>query len=158
WLSAWLRSPENAGLLAAWSHELVSPAVELLETSQLRNRGRDLIKSGIDSIAASPLAGRLLAVFVAQGQHIAAFDYSLEAAIEFLGRNKPLLRQKTAERASGWLPGWVDAKMADAFLAGLLDALAAARSADHSWRREYRGFVDGWIARLADDPEIYERG
>ena len=67
-----------------------------------------------------------------------------------------VLRQKAAEKASGWLPGWVDAKLADVFLDGLLETLDAARAPNHPWRREYQAFLDGLITRFAEDPETYE--
>jgi uncharacterized membrane-anchored protein YjiN (DUF445 family) len=157
WLSTWLRNPDNSHLLVAWSRELLPPVMELLGASQLRGASREIIKNGIDSIAAAPLAGRLLAVLLAQGQHLVAFDYGLDAAIEFIGKNRSILRQKLSERASGWLPGWVDAKLADILLDGLTDGLAAARSADHPWRKDYRAFLEAWVARFADDPAVYEQ-
>lgn len=157
WLSHWLQDPNHARLLVQWSRELLPPMLELLGGSQLRSMSRDLIRSGIDSIAAAPLAGRVLAVVVDQGHHVAAFDLGLETAIDFLGQNRNVLRQKAAEKASGWLPGWVDAKLADVFLDGLLETLIAARAMDHPWRQEYRVFLDGLIVRLADDPETYEK-
>jgi uncharacterized membrane-anchored protein YjiN (DUF445 family) len=144
-------------LIVGWSRGLLPPAVELIGTSQLRGASRDFIKNGIDSIAAAPLAGRVLAVFLAQGQHVPAFDWGLEMAIDLLGKNRPLIRRKAAEKSAGWLPKWVDAKVTDAFLDGLLEALAAARAADHPWRRDFGEFLERLITRLAEDPELFER-
>jgi len=157
WLSGWLKNADNVRLLAAWSRGLLPPAVELLGTSQLRGASRELIKNGIDSIAAAPLAGRLLAVVIAQGQHLAAFDLGLDAAIDFIGRNRQTIRQKASGKSSGWLPGWVDAKLADVFIDGLVETLVAARAADHPWRQEYGAFVDGLVARLAEDPVLFDK-
>jgi uncharacterized membrane-anchored protein YjiN (DUF445 family) len=158
WISHWLREPENVQLLVKWSRGLLPPALELLGSTRLRGASGDLIRRGIDSIAAAPLAGRVLAVLVAQGQHDGIFDLGIETAIEFLGNNRKTIRQKTAEKSSGWIPGWVDAKLADAFVDGLLETLAAARAPDHPWRNEYRTFLDRLIVRLADDPEFYDKG
>jgi uncharacterized membrane-anchored protein YjiN (DUF445 family) len=157
WLSAWLRNPENVSLLVGWSRGLLPPAAELIGTSQLRDTSRDFIKNGIDSIAAAPLAGRVLAVFLSQEQHLVAFDWGLETAIDLLDKNRRLIRQKAAEKGAGWLPKWVDTKLADAFLDGLLEALAAARAADHPWRRDFAEFLQRLIVRLAEDPELFER-
>jgi uncharacterized membrane-anchored protein YjiN (DUF445 family) len=158
WLSAWLHDPDNVRLIAEWSRGVLPPAIELLGASQLRSASREFIKTGIDGIAAAPLAGRVLAVLVAQGRHVPAFDLGLETVIDFLGKNRQTLRQKASEKASGWLPGWVDAKLADVFLDALLDTLAAGRAADHPWRDEFRTYLDGLVARLAEDPEFYETG
>jgi uncharacterized membrane-anchored protein YjiN (DUF445 family) len=118
---------------------------------------RDLIKNGIDSIAAAPLAGRVLAVLVAQGQHSAAYELGLEAAIDLLGQSRQTVRQKVTEKTSSWLPAWVDGKLADAFVDGVIETLVAARAADHPWRNECRIFLDRLIGRLAVEPELYER-
>jgi uncharacterized membrane-anchored protein YjiN (DUF445 family) len=158
WFSSWMSEPENARLVLDWSRRLVPPALELFGRSQVRVVGRNLIRNGIDSIAAAPLAGRVLAVVVAQGQHGPVFDLGLDVATDFLAENRKAFRQKAAEKASGWLPGWVDSKLADVFLDELLDILTAARAPDHPWRDQFRAALDGWIVLLANDPEIYERG
>jgi uncharacterized membrane-anchored protein YjiN (DUF445 family) len=157
WVAQWLKKPENVSLVVRASKRVLPPALELIGGARVRGLSRDLIRTGIDSIAAAPLAGRVIAVLVAQGQHLAIFDLGLEAAIDFLGNNRKTLRQKAAANASGWLPGWVDAKLADAFIDALIDTLSAARAADHPWREDYRAYLDRLIGRLADDPEIYER-
>lgn len=156
-LSSWLRKPDNVQLLARWSKELLPSALELFTTSQLRGMSGDLIKNGIDSIAAAPLAGRVLAVLVAQGQHAPAFDLGLETAIDLVGNSRQIIRQKVTDKTSGWLQGWVDVKFADAFVDGVLETLAAARAADHPWRDEFRAFLHRLIGRLAEEPELYER-
>ncbi|HML09244.1 MAG TPA: DUF445 domain-containing protein [Stellaceae bacterium] len=157
WLARWLRDPENLRLLVTWSRGMLPPAIELIGKTELRSASRDLIKNGIDSIAAAPLTGRILAVLIAQGQHVAAFDWGLEALIEFIGGNRQVLRRRTGEKTASWLPGWVDAKLADAFTDGVLEALAAARAPDHPWRDEYAAYLEKLVARLAEDPELYDR-
>jgi uncharacterized membrane-anchored protein YjiN (DUF445 family) len=156
-LSSWLRNPGNVQLLVQWSEGLLPSALELVGTSQLRGMSRDLIKNGIDSIAAAPLAGRVLAVLVAQGQHSAAYELGLETAIDLLGQSRQTIRQKVTEKTSSWLPAWVDGKLADAFVDGVIETLVAARAADHPWRDEFRAFLDRLIGRLADESELYER-
>jgi uncharacterized membrane-anchored protein YjiN (DUF445 family) len=157
WLTGWLRDPDNQRQLVTWSQGMLPPAIELIGATGLRSASRDLVKGGIDSIAAAPLTGRVLAVLIAQGQHIAAFDWGLEAVIAFVGRNRAVFRQKIGEKTSGWLPGWIDAKLGDALVDGVLEALAAARAADHPWRGEYSAFLEGLVTRLAEDPELYDR-
>ncbi len=154
-LADWLCDRENAGLLVRWSRELLPPLLDLFARSPVRDATRDLIRRGIDAIAAAPLAGRVLAVMVAQNQHDAVFDLAIDGATRFLGNNRAMLRDKITEHASKWRPRWVNAKLGDMYLDGLLKVLAAARAPDHSWRREYRRFLDGLIERLAHDPETY---
>jgi uncharacterized membrane-anchored protein YjiN (DUF445 family) len=157
WLCRWLNDGRNVRQLAQWSRELVLPALDLVGHTQFRSASGDLIRNGIDSIAAAPLAGRVLAVLVAQGQDEAAFDLGLEAVIDFIGKNRDTIRQKAGEKTAGWMPKWVDARLADAFLDGLLETLATARDPDHPWREEFRDFLDRLTRRLADDPVLEER-
>ena len=157
WLAGWLRSGDNVRLIAEWSRGMLPPTIELLGGSQLRGASRDIIKNCIDSISAAPLVGRLLSVLIAQGHHTAAYDYGLKAAIRLLGDNRAVFRQKVGERTSAWLRGWADARLADTFLDAVIDTLAAARAADHPWRRDYRVFLDGWVKRFSEDQEIDTR-
>jgi uncharacterized membrane-anchored protein YjiN (DUF445 family) len=157
WLVGWLRTPDNVRLLVAWSRSLVPPAVELIGTTALRDAGRRLINTGVESIAAAPMAGRVLAVIVAQGQHTAIFDWALEAAIDFLGNNRAAICAKASEQSAGWVPAWLQWKLVDIVLDGLLETFAAARAADHPWRAEFADFLAQLTTRLADDPIVYAR-
>jgi uncharacterized membrane-anchored protein YjiN (DUF445 family) len=157
WLAGWLRDPSNVHLLVTWSRSLVPPVIALIGTTELRNTGRQLLKNGIDSIAAAPLAGRVLAVMVAQDQHTAVFDWGVEAAIDFLQKNRPALCRKASEQSAGWLPAWVQAKLVALFLDGLIETVAAARDVDHPWRDEFANFLGRLGVRLAEDPVLYER-
>jgi uncharacterized membrane-anchored protein YjiN (DUF445 family) len=156
WIASWLRDPEHGRLLVHWLRGLLPPMLELLGRSELRGMSRNLIRSGIDSIAAAPLAGRVLAVMVADGQHTAIFDLGLETAIDFLRGNGKLLRGKATANGSKWLPAWVESKATDRFVDGLIETLVSARSPDHPWRREFRQFLDGIVERLAQDAETFE--
>jgi uncharacterized membrane-anchored protein YjiN (DUF445 family) len=157
WLAAWLRDPANVRLLVMWSRSLVPPAIELVGTPELRAAARHLIKNGIDSIAAAPLAGRVLAVLVAQDQQRAVFDWGLAAVIDFLGKNRAAMCQKASEQSAGWLPKWAQAKLTDVVLGGLLETVAAARDPEHPWREEFAEFLGRFGARLTNDPILYDR-
>jgi uncharacterized membrane-anchored protein YjiN (DUF445 family) len=157
WVAGWLHDPQNVHRVSVWSRDLLPPAIELIGTAELRCASKQLIKNGIDSIAAAPLSARVLAVIIAQDQHVAAFDWGLESAIAFIGENREMLRQRTGEKASSWLPRWVDAKLADLFIDGLLETLVAARAAAHPWRDQYAAFLERLVTRLAEDAELYDR-
>jgi uncharacterized membrane-anchored protein YjiN (DUF445 family) len=156
WIAHSLKQPDIVHAIVRLSPQLLLPALEVLGTTRLRAFSRELIRRGIESIAAAPLAGRIIAVLVARGQHTAIYDYGIGAAIDFLRDNRKAISERAAESKSGWLPGWVDAKLTDAFIDGLAETLIAARAPDHRWREEYRAYLDRWVGRLAEDPEIYE--
>lgn len=158
WIAAWLKDPQNVKAAARRSHGLLPPVLELLREERVRAFSRDVIRNGVDSIAAAPFAARVLSVMSAQGYHEALFDQAVEKAKTFLRSNRELIRQKVTKNSLSWLPEWVDAKLADAFLSALLDALAAAHAADNPMRVEYRAAVKRLIGQLANDPEMFERG
>ncbi len=158
WAARWLKDPENAKQAAQHSQGLLPPILDLLRDERVRAFGRDVIRSGVDSIAAAPFAARVLSVMTAQGYHEALFDQALEKARAFLRDHREGIRQKVAKSSLSWLPDWVDGRLTDAFLEELLDALAAAHAADHPIRVEYRAAVKKLINRLANDPQLFDQG
>jgi uncharacterized membrane-anchored protein YjiN (DUF445 family) len=69
-----------------------------------------------------------------------------------------MIRAKVAAHSYRWLPRWVDDRLADKVLAGLLDTLAEMRAPDHPWRDTFRTALDEWVVRLASDPETLATG
>jgi uncharacterized membrane-anchored protein YjiN (DUF445 family) len=158
WISSWLKEPKNTRLAARRLHGALPPLLELLREEQIRSFSRDVIRNGIDSIAAAPLAARVLSVLVTHGHHDTVFDLAIETAGTFLGDNRESFRRRVAKNSISWLPDWVDAKLADAFLSALLDTLAAARASNSPLRHQYRASVNSLIIRLAKDPEMFDQG
>ncbi|MFZ3326723.1 MAG: DUF445 domain-containing protein [Methylocella sp.] len=158
WISSWLKEPDNTRLTARRVHALLPPLLDFVRQEQIRTFSRSVIRNGIDSIAAAPLAARVLSVLVAHGHHDTIFDQAIEVARTFLREHRESIRQRVAKRSISWLPNWVDGKLADAFVAGLLDTLAAARASDDPLRLQYRAAVNRLIIRLANEPEMFDLG
>jgi uncharacterized membrane-anchored protein YjiN (DUF445 family) len=158
WISSWLKEPENTRLAARRLHGALPPLLEFLREEQIRTFSRDVIRNGIDSIAAAPLAARVLSVFMAHGHHDTVFDQAIETARRFLSDNRESFRRRVAKNGIYWLPDWVDAKLADAFLSALLDTLAAACASDSPLRLQYRASLNRLVIRLAKDPEMFDQG
>ncbi len=158
WISSWLKEPENTRLAARRLRGLLPPLLEFVRQEQIRNFSRGMIRNGIDSIAAAPLAARVLSVLVAHGHHDTVFDQAIEVARTFLREHRESIRQRVAKRSISFLPNWVDGKLADAFVAGLLDTLAAARASDDPLRLQYRAAVNRLVIRLVNEPEMFDQG
>jgi uncharacterized membrane-anchored protein YjiN (DUF445 family) len=158
WISRWLKESENIKLAAQRLRGTLPPLLEFLREDQIRSFSRDVIRKGIDSIAAAPLAARVLSVLVEHGHHDTVFDAAIEAAQSFLSDNREAFRQRVAKSSIYWLPNWVDAKLADAFLAALLDTLSAARVSDGPLRLQYHTSLNRLVSRLAKDPELFDQG
>jgi uncharacterized membrane-anchored protein YjiN (DUF445 family) len=158
WITQWLAEPDHIRLIVRGSQGLLPPALELLGQDQIRGFCRTLIRDGIDAIAATPMAGRILSVLVEQGYEDRAYDWGLERAGLLLEANRAAICRNAATQGSGLFGGWVDGKLTDAFITGLIGTLQAARAQGHPWRRDFAGFIQGWIRRLAEDEELLDRG
>jgi uncharacterized membrane-anchored protein YjiN (DUF445 family) len=157
WLARWLKEPANTKLVTGHVRDLLVPALGLLNEGQFRTFNRELIRNGIDSIAAAPLAARLVSVLVAHGNDQILFDRAVDTAQAYLDSHRKGIQQRVAKTGSRWLPGWVDGKLTNAVMSELLDSLAAARaSPDHPWRTAYRTAVNQLVVRLAGDPEMLD--
>jgi uncharacterized membrane-anchored protein YjiN (DUF445 family) len=158
WVAGWLSVPGNANFVARRSAGLMPPMLEALEDEHVRLFVRSATRRGIESVAAAPLAARVLSVLVAHGHHQRLFDRAVEMAESFVVRHEESLRAKVTARTSRWLPRWVDTKLADKVLTGLMETLGEMRDPEHPWRREFQDAVEGFIAELADDPEAFAVG
>ena len=156
WAARWLTQPANARQIAARLRGAFPSLLELLSEDEVRSFSRRMIGSGIDSIAAAPLAARLLSVLVEHGHHETLFDIGIARAQLFIEEHKQNIRQRVAKNSVRWLPDWVDGKLTDSFLAELQSTLVAARAPDHPWRLEYRAAVHRLVVKLADDPDMLQ--
>jgi len=137
-------------------HGALPPLLEFLREEQIRAFSRGMIRNGIDSIAAAPLAARVLSVLMEHGHHNTAFDLAIDTVQAFLVDNRETFRQRVAKNSIPWLPNWVDAKLADAFLAALLDTLAGARASQSPLRLQSRAALNRLVTRLAKDQEMFD--
>lgn len=158
WVAHWLKEPGNAKLLALRLQSLFPPLLDLLNEEQLHNFSRKMLRNGIDSIAAAPLFARILSVLVKHGQHDKVFDLTAEKLQIFFNEHKGRIQRRLGRNNDSWLPGWVNNRLADAFLSEVLETMAAARNnRDHPWQIEYRAMINRLVAQLADDPDLFEK-
>lgn len=157
-VSRWLSAPANAAFVARRAAGLLPPMLEALAEDHVRAFVLGVVRRGIESVEAAPLAARILSVLVAHGHHQALFDRGVEAAEDFLLRNEPDIRANISTRNWKWMPQWLDRKVADKVMAGLLDTLHEMRDPDHPWRGDFQAAVEEIVTRLAADPDFHRRG
>lgn len=155
---AWLRRPDNAAALAKRGAGLLPVLLDALEDEHVRRFLHGAVRRGIGSVDTAPLASRVLSVLMARGHHLDLFDRLLDGAEGFLFRNEGLIRAKVADRSWRWLPRWVDEKLADKVVVGMLETIVELRDPAHPWRDEFQGAVAGFVDKLAHDPDFRARG
>lgn len=156
-LAHWLTQPASAGFLSRRAAALVPPLLEALEEEHVRRFVRSTMRRGLESLEAAPLASRVLSVAMAQGHHQVLFDRGIELAEDFLLRHEQSLRETVSARTSRWIPRWVDEKLADKLIVGILDTLAEMRDPAHPWRGEFHQAAEDMVRRLAHDPDLIAR-
>ncbi len=157
-LARWLAEPANAAAIARRAAALLPPVLDALSDEHVRDFTRGLFSRTAESVEASPLAARVLSVLVAHGHHQALFDRAIAAARDFLYANEGMIRAKVSTRSWSWLPRWVDQRVADTVMAGLLETLHELAAPGHPWRGEFQAAVDEFVGRLATDPAWRARG
>jgi uncharacterized membrane-anchored protein YjiN (DUF445 family) len=70
-----------------------------LREEQIRTFSRGVIRNGIDSIAAAPLAARVLSVLISHGHHDAVFNQAIETARRFVSDNRESFRRRVAKNS-----------------------------------------------------------
>ncbi|MBI5162590.1 MAG: DUF445 domain-containing protein [Magnetospirillum sp.] len=154
----WLATPANAAFVARRSAGLMPPMLEALEEEGVRAFVRGAARRGLDAVEAAPLAGRVLSVLVARGHHQHLFDHAIAMAEEFLFLHEEAIRGSVSARSYKWLPKWVDQRLSDRVIGGLLETLHELRAPEHPWRGAFQGAVEDFAARLGSDPELRARG
>jgi uncharacterized membrane-anchored protein YjiN (DUF445 family) len=154
WGAGWLRQRKNATLVAERFVKL-APELMALSTPETRRRFVGTIASDvIAAVPAAPLAAGALRAIWGDERREALMDAGLDLIASALAQNDALIRAEVAGRTYRWLPRWVDQKIADAVLNGLVQTIAELREPGHPWRERVCAYVDGFIARLETDPVL----
>jgi uncharacterized membrane-anchored protein YjiN (DUF445 family) len=154
----WINDQTNKRTIARYIRRMVPLAVASVPHEKLESLLPQMARSGIQALPAAPLASKILSILWAQGQTQALIDRAIDFAEATLIRNKGLISQKVSQKSSRLLPRWVDAKLADKVMEGLLSTFGEMRAPNHPWRIELRGAVEQLIFDLANDPAFHARG
>jgi uncharacterized membrane-anchored protein YjiN (DUF445 family) len=158
WAARWIEDPMNSARLAQWAARLLPEAIRQVPANELGEFLGLAAQRGIKSIPAAPLASRVLAILWAQGAAQALFDHGLAFGEASLMRHKDFISRKVAEQSSRWVPKWLDDKVTNKVMNGLLATMREMHDPHHPWRAEVHAAVDKLITDLANDPKLYAQG
>lgn len=154
----WLAEPVNGRLVADRLGAGVPRILAALEEAHVREFLRDAAVRGLKAIDPSPVAGRVVAVLVANRHHQVLFDHALDAAGRFLLANEDVIRQKVAEHTAWWVPKWLDEQLFRRIMAGVDSTLHELRDPAHPWRDEFNATVDAIVESLKTSPDYRQKG
>jgi uncharacterized membrane-anchored protein YjiN (DUF445 family) len=154
----WLDDSRNAERLGTYLADQLPRIVESLPGPRIGETLGRLAQQALATIPAAPAASKLLAIVWAQGEAQALIAQAIEYGQGYLAGHKDYFSDKIAEQSSRWIPKWVDRIIADKVMNGMLATLTEMRDVKHPWRVELHKTVQGLIAKLASDPQMYARG
>lgn len=158
WGGAWLREPRNARRLALRLAAMIPPLLRALPKDTLREAAAAAAQAAVRRTPAAPAASRLLAAVWSEGRAQALIAWAVAGIQAYLSQNAEIIQDKVEAQSYRWMPRFVDRAIATKITAGLQALLQDLLDPDHPWRLQLRAAVEGFIQRLAEDPELLARG
>jgi uncharacterized membrane-anchored protein YjiN (DUF445 family) len=158
-LAAWLAGEANAVAVAGHAADLVVTVAEALRDEDVQRVLTAELTRAADRVEVAPLAGRVLRVIIAGGQHEALFGAIVSGAERYLADHYAEVRHQFDAGTPRWLPDAVYRRVFDRLYARLRHRLAAiAADPDDEARHQFEEWIGGLPDRLETSPELRERG
>jgi uncharacterized membrane-anchored protein YjiN (DUF445 family) len=158
WGARWIEDPENSARVGQWAARLLPNAIDQVPTAELGDFLGSIALRGVKSIPAAPLASKILAVLWAQGAAQTLLDRALSQGEASLIEHRGFISRKVAEQSSRWVPKWLDDKITNKVMNGLLATMHEMHDPRHPWRAEVHAIIEKLIVDLASDPQLYAQG
>ena len=157
----WLSDRERSASLAAFVLKLLPQTLTAIDQSGLRVFLGERIRAELERVELAPLAAGLLSAVTETGRHQRLLNELLGALDKVLTNEETLaaLREKIRKE----LPALFNLYRADAYLLRKIVASTTAfieearGDPNHALRREFDGFVQGFIERLRHSRDFAER-
>ena len=158
-LAAWLAEPANAARFAGHAADLVVTVAEALRDEDVQRVLTAELNRAINTVQVAPLAGRVLRVIIAEGQHTELLNSAVSTADRYLAEHHEELCERFEVEAPRWVPNAVYRRIFDRLYTRLRQRLqAVAADPDDETRRQLEAWIAGLPERLETSPELRERG
>jgi uncharacterized membrane-anchored protein YjiN (DUF445 family) len=160
-VAEWLSDRERSAALAAFVLKLLPQTLTAIDQSGLRVFLGERVRAELERVELAPLAAGLLSAVTETGRHQRLLNELLGALDKVLTNEETLaaLREKIRKE----LPALFNLYRADAYLLRKIVASTTAfieearGDPNHALRREFDGFVQGFIERLRRSRDFAER-
>ena len=155
-LADWLTGADRAEVLAA---RLAGVLPDLIGSGEeLRGLVGEVLRRTLRSRPMAPLAAQILGWRWREPGVQGLLSEAIERLAAFGRDHEAFIQSRIAGETWKWMPKWLDRMLAEKFTRDLLRAADELRDPDHPWRIEIVATVEGFIARLAEDPEFLAQG
>jgi uncharacterized membrane-anchored protein YjiN (DUF445 family) len=158
WSAEWLRDKQHGRRIGRQLRVILPKIIDAMPKEQTVRLLAQISRAGLEALPAAPVASKVIAILWAQSETQVFIDRAIELAQVSLIKRQGLIRKKIVENSSRFVPKWVDTKLADKVINGLLATFEEMRSPAHPWRDELRTAIEKVIFDLANDSNLYERG
>ena len=158
-LAAWLADEANAARFAGRTADLVVMVAETFRDEDVQRVLTAELTRAVEAVEVAPLAGRVLRVIIAGGQHAEFFNAILSGADGYLAGHYEELRELFEAESPRWVPDTVYRRVFDRMYARLRQRLVAmAADPSDQARQQFEEWIAGLPDRLETSPELRERG
>jgi len=158
-LATWLGDEANAARVAGYAADAVVTVAETLRDEDVQRVLTAELTRAVDAIEVAPLAGRVLRVVLAGGQHAELFNLVMTGADRYLADHYAEFRDLFAGESPRWVPDAVYRRVFDRLYNRLRQRLVAmAADPDDETRHQFDAWIAGLPDRLETSPEMRERG
>jgi uncharacterized membrane-anchored protein YjiN (DUF445 family) len=160
-IADWLADRERSAALAGFTTRLLPQLLTAIDQSGLRTFLAGRVRAELDRVQLAPLAGNLLSALTETGRHQRLLNELLGALDKVLTNEETL--QLLREKIRKELPALFNLYRADTYLlrkivASTTSFIEEARTdLDHPLRREFDGFVAGFVERLRTSDDFARR-
>lgn len=156
-LTAWLAAPQTAHLLATWATELMPQLIRAVENPELHELLDRALGNELRRVDLAPFLGRLIEIITHSGEADALFESILDAGVQWVAKNDPLIQEMVEARSRWWVPKPINRRIAKALLDGVTDVLTELRDSRSKTRRLLRADLSRFLQDMAQSPEQREK-
>lgn len=130
-----------------------APLLDTVSDDYLHRTLRTALLSAAQTAITPSTLADLLALSAVQGCHRTLLDEAIDPLRDLVRRNHAFIRKKVAAKCDGWVPSWIEERIAGGILDGIAEVLVEIRKPNHPLRGEFDRSVQAFIERLAASPE-----
>jgi len=146
-IATWLAAPATAPLIAGSLTAMLPYLIHSLRNADFREFLQRTLGEQLRHADFAPMLGRAIRILAASGEADILFGRVIDAATEWLEKNRTRIDMLVAERSRWWIPEAIDRRISGAIVDGISELLTGLREPDSETSTKFRQAV----AELVND-------